>query len=77
MAKKVNNKQFININNSYNNNIKMVEIPAKTFKWCWKCSKELPIGSTLPFCDFGCQQEYYAENAKEIDSVWREITQRD
>lgn len=74
-----NNENFNDIGNinTYGYNINLVERPVKTYKWCWKCSKELLVGSTLPFCDFSCQQEYCAENAKEIDSVWREITGRD
>jgi len=77
MTKRVNN-----FNNGQNNiinnsgiidNIRMVEQPVKTFKWCWKCSRSLPEGSTVPFCCFECQSSYYAENAREIDSIWREI----
>ena len=74
MAKRVNNNnENININNTYTDNIKMVEIPVKTYKWCWKCSESLEEGSIVPFCCFECQSSYYAENAREIDSVWREI----
>lgn len=72
-----NNKQNSNINNTYKDNIKMVERPVKTYKWCWKCSQSLPEGSIVPFCCWECQQEFYKENAREIDAVWLEITQRD
>lgn len=73
MVKRVNNKQNSNINNTYSDNIKMVERPVKIYKWCWKCGCELPEGSINPFCCWEDQQEFYAENAKEIDSVWLEI----
>ena len=73
MAKRVNNNQNSNINIV---KIKMVERPVKTFKYCWKCGKQLPEGSLEPFCndyDNYCRNQYYTENAREIDSVWREI----
>jgi len=76
MAIRVNNKENSNINNTYLDNIKMVERPVKTFKYCWKCGKQLSEGSLEPFCndyDNYCRNQYYAENAREIDSVWREI----
>ena len=46
---------------------------VKTYKYCWKCARDLPEGSVMPFCDSGCMNEFYAENAKEINAVWREI----
>lgn len=71
----VQNKQNnnINISNDVSCNIKMFEQPVKVYKWCWKCSGKLEEGLTVPFCCWECQQEFYAENAREIDAVWREI----
>lgn len=65
------------VGNNKNSNIIMTEQPVKVYKWCWKCSGRLEEGSIVPFCCFECQSSYYAENAREIDSVWREITGRD
>jgi len=82
MAKKVNNNENNNSKNSYINvdnidgSLKVI-VSVKTYKYCDKCGKELPGGSLEPFCDFYCYQEFCAENAREIDSVWREIVQRD
>lgn len=85
MVKRVNNNEIYNINNSdtnkvintyTNGDIKRI-VTVKTYKYCEKCLKRLPEGSLDAFCDFSCRQEYFAENAREMDSVWREISGRD
>jgi len=53
---------------------------GKEYKTCWNCGKRLPEGSLEPFCSDDnqwCYQEYYRNNNREIDSVWREIVGRD
>lgn len=64
-----NNKQISNIN--IDNNIKGIET-AKTYKYCIKCGRDLPEGSTSPWCDFSCRSSYYAEIAKEEIACFRE-----
>jgi hypothetical protein len=61
------------VQNNKNDNIKIIEQPVKVYKWCWKCLGRLEEGSIVPFCCWECQQEFYKENAREIDAVWREI----
>ncbi len=73
----VQNKQNSNINNTFNNNIKMFEQPVKVYKWCWTCGKQLPEGSTNPFCDFGCLSAYGAELRKESEACFNEWCGRD
>lgn len=67
-----NNKENSNINNTYKDNIKMVERPVKIYKWCWKCGVTLDAPSPTPFCCWEHQQEYYAEQRKEADACFRE-----
>ncbi len=72
---KLNSNYIININTGV-----VREEKVKTYKWCFQCGKELPEGSLEPFCndyDNYCRNQYYTENAREIDSVWREIVGRD
>jgi hypothetical protein len=57
---------------NFNGNLKGV-VTTKTYKYCMRCGKSLPEGSIEAFCDFECKSSYYTENAREIDSVWREI----
>lgn len=69
---RLNDKNNIIINTKDNT---YREIKVKTFKYCWQCSKELPEGSTEPFCndyDNYCRNEYYAEQRKEADACYRE-----
>ena len=68
----VQNNKII-INSCDKNNIKQIVTPVKTYKWCEKCLTKLPEGSIIPFCSDFCRNEFYAENAREIDSVLREI----
>ena len=66
-----NSNYIININSG-----EVREEKMKVYRYCFQCGKELPEGSTEPFCndyDNYCRSVYYAENAREIDSVWREI----
>jgi len=73
MAKRVNNNQNSNINNSnYNSNIRMVERPAKVYTYCWQCGSTLEPPSLNPFCCWEHQQEYYAEQRKEADACFNE-----
>jgi len=84
MAKKVNNNENNNINvdeqnieNTYiNGNLKRI-VTVKVYKYCEKCLKKFDTPSPMPFCCDFCRNEWFAENAKEIDSVWREITGKD
>jgi len=77
MAKRVNNKENVNINSTYNNNIKMVERPVKVYTYCWQCGVILEPPSPVPFCCWEHQQEYYAEQRKEADACFREWCGRD
>lgn len=77
------NDKFNENNSNYIININTGEVrkeKVKVYRICWKCGASLPEGSVEPFCndyDNYCRNEYYRENAREIDSVWREITGRD
>lgn len=66
-----------NSGNNINNNIKMIEKSAKIYKWCWKCSGKLEEPSINPFCCWECQQDYYQEQAKELNTCFREWAGRD
>lgn len=57
--------------NGFNN------IKVKTYKYCEKCSRELPEGSVEPFCCWECRSEYFAENRRENDALYREWTSID
>jgi len=84
MEKIVNSIQNSNINNSgemfidtyTDGNLKGI-VTVKVYKYCEKCLKKFDTPSPIPFCDDFCRNEWFAENAKEIDIVWREIIQRD
>lgn len=67
----INHNNNININTSNNR-----DISEKTFKYCEKCGKQLEEGSVELFCDFYCKQEFFRENAKELDSCYREFIGR-
>lgn len=54
------------------NNINTKEEKEKTYKYCEKCGKQLEEGSVEPFCDFYCKQEFYRENARELESCYQE-----
>jgi len=82
MVKKVNNMKNkdridnININNDrvidtyIDGDIKGI-VTVKTYSYCYKCLKDMPP-STDPFCCWECQQDYYAEQRKELDACYRE-----
>jgi len=80
MVIRVNNKQNSNINdsgdmiiNTYTDgNLKGI-VTVKVYKYCEKCLKKFDKPSTNAFCDDFCRNEWFAENAREIDAVWREI----
>ncbi len=70
----VNYNKNINLDiNTYENNDGNKNI--KLYKFCFKCGVTFHTPSPSPFCDNDnfCRNEYYSENAREIDSVWREI----
>lgn len=75
-----NNKQNNNINNSgdmiintyTDDNLKGI-VTVKVYKYCEKCLKKFDTPSPIAFCDDFCRNEFYSENAREIDAVWREI----
>ena len=79
MAEYRNNNYSDNINcdNNINNNyIKKKSITCgnfkvqeKTFKYCWKCGKELEELSIDMFCDFSCRSEYYKELVADMDDI--------
>ncbi len=77
MAKRVNNKQTNNINNTYvDGNLKGV-VTIKTYKYCIKCGKDFSEPSSDAFCDFSCRQAYFGELAQEENACYREFIGRD
>lgn len=42
---------------------------VKEYKYCFKCTKELPEGSTMAFCNDWCHSEYYKEIAADMDDI--------
>ena len=72
-----NNNINVDINNTYIDNIKMVERPVKTYSYCWQCGITLDTLSPIPFCCWEHQQEFYAEQRKEADTCYREFCGRD
>lgn len=57
--------------NNGNNNTSFgrFKVKEKLFKYCWKCSKQLPEGSETPWCDWECKKEYYSELAQDMDDI--------
>jgi len=56
-------------NGSNNTSFGRFEVKEKLFKYCWKCSKQLPEGSETPWCDWECKKEYYSELAQDMDDI--------
>jgi hypothetical protein len=66
----------INHKNKNSDTFRNIEI-IKTYKYCIKCMKNLPEGSTDPWCDFSCRQEYFAEIRADRDDLYREWAGKD
>ena len=72
---KLNSNYIININSG-----EVREEKMKVYRYCWQCGKELPEGSTEPFCndyDNYCRSVYYQELRKESEICYREWLGRD
>lgn len=78
MAKVKANNKIININTYVDNanEIKMIET-VKVYKYCMKCLKDFVEPSISAFCCWECQQDYYQEQAKELNTCFREWAGRD
>jgi len=77
---KVKNNNNIDNANKNKNNINTYgefEVKEKVFRYCFKCGKELPEGSSDKFCDFYCRSEYYAEIRKEADACFNQWCGKD
>lgn len=62
----------VKYNNGINNtSFGRFKVKEKLFKYCWKCSKQLPEGSETPWCDWECKKEYYKELAQDMDDIVR------
>jgi len=55
--------------NTNNTSFGRFKVKEKLFKYCWKCSKQLPEGSETPWCDWECKKEYYSELAQDMDDI--------
>lgn len=84
MEKFHKNNQNNNINNGDTNKVintyadgglKRI-VTVKVYKWCEKCLKDLPEGSSSAFCCWECQQEYYTEIRKEEIACYNEWVSR-
>ena len=67
-----NHNDNIIISNYDTGDINNTKTKLKIYKYCEKCTRELPEGSVEPFCCWECRSEFFAENRRENDALYRE-----